>query len=324
MAKKRMISKQGHNTPLISGNEVLRLVSDATAFSRVSRLAIEEIEKLDVDHARYYEPIRDGRGCPAGIVWESLQTASHFNLAISLELTLKALIRLESPRERRDTHKLSILHDRLTLSIRNRLEAAWAMIDTSMPMELVAFVHSRKMPQPPHEPNQYKFDSLRDWFSYFDTELQMYTKRYTWENIAKEKYRLYIKDLRLFYGLFEILRILVLDKARGIGILLPDGQNSKWRQSPNFLTKSAVNNLDSFYKKSGWDKDSNGRWTKQRLDGNHILVHRPDLFWEILIMEGENFLTVEVGRAWSGSMSLDDGKCTDPVLVAELTTNIVK
>lgn len=318
MAKKRTTSKKSHNRPLISGNEVLRLVNDATAFSKVSRLAIEEIEKLDADQSSYDRPIHGGRGWRAGIVWESLQTASHFNLAISLELTLKALIHLEIPREKRDTHKLSILHDRLTPSSRNRLEAAWTMVDTSMPIEFVAYVNSKKRPQPPHKPNQYKFDNLRDWFSYFDTELQMYTKRYIWENIAKEKYRLYIKDLRLFYGLFEILCVLVIDKAKGIGILLPDRQNNEWRQSPNFLTKSTVHNLDSFYKKSGWNKDSNGRWMKQRLDGNHILVHRPDLFWSFLIMEGENYLTVEARQAWIIAEAIDDNKCTDLVLAAEL------
>lgn len=322
MAKKRMTSKQSHNRPLISGDEVLKLVSDAIAFSRVSGLAIEEIEKLDADHTRYHEPIHDGRGWPAGIVWESLQTVSHFNLAISLELTLKALIRLENPRDRRDTtHKLSILHDRLTPPTRNRLEAAWTMIDTSVPMELVAFVHSKSMPQ---SPQHCELNSLRDWFAYFDTDLQMYTKRYSWENLAKEKYRHYIKDLRLFHGLFDILRILALDKAKDIGILLPEKQNEKWRQSPNFLTKSSVDNLDSFYKKSGWHKDGNDRWMKRRLDGNHILVHRPDLFWRLLIMMGENYLTVEAGQAWGSARNLDDGKCTEPVLVAELKTSVEK
>ena len=323
MAKKRRTSKQSYNRPLISGDEVLRLVSDAIAFSRVSSLAIEEIEKLDADHARYDKPIHGGRGWPAGIVWESLQTVSHFNLSISLELALKALIRLENPREKRDTHKLSILHDRLTPSTRNRLEAAWIMIDKSMPIELSAYVNT-KTHQPPHQPKSYKLNNLRDWFAYFDTDLQMYTKRYSWENIAKEKYRHYIKDLRLFYGVFEILRILALDKARDVGILLSNKQNDEYGQSPDFLAKSSDNNLDSFYKKSGWYKDSNNRWTKQRLDGNHILIHRPDLFWQILIMEGENYLTVEVRKVWNIDKNLDDGKCTDPVLVAELKTNVTK
>lgn len=323
MAKKRITLKQDHNRSPISGNEVLRLMSDAIAFSRVSRLAIEEIEKLDADHVRYHKPIHGGRGWPAGIVWESLQTVSHFNLAISLELALKALVHMENPRQKRDTHKLSILHDSLTQSTRNRLEASWTMVDKSIPIELVALVHT-KTHQSPDRPKDHKLNNLRDWFTYFDTDLQMYKKRYIWENLANEIYRHYIKDLRLFYGVFEILRILILDKAKDIGILLPDKQNDEWRQSPNFLTKSSVDGLDSFYKKSGWKKDSNDRWTKQRTDGNHILVYRPDLFWRLLIMEGENYLTVEAGRAWNSSTNLDDGKYTDPVLVAELKTNIEK
>ena len=219
MAKRRITPKQGYNRPRISGNEIQRLVSDAIAFSRVSRLAIEEIEKLGADNARYHKPIHGGRGGPAGIVWESLQTASHFNLAISLELVLKALIFLENFRKRRDTHKLSILHDWLIPPTRNRLEAAWAMVDKSTPIELVAYIHA-KTPQI-NKMKHYKFSSLRDWFVYFDTDLQMYTKRYSWENIAQEKHRHYIKDLRLFYGVFDILHILVLDKARDVGVLLP-------------------------------------------------------------------------------------------------------
>lgn len=322
MAKRRMTSKQGYNRPPISGNEIQRLVSDAIAFSRVSRLAIEEIEKLGADRARYHKPIHDGRGLPAGIVWESLQTVSHFNLAISLELTLKALIRLESPRERRDTHKLSVLHDRLTSSTRNRLEAAWTMVDRSTAIELVAYIHAKT--DQLHKMKRNEFTSLRDWFAYFDSDLQMHTKRYSWENIAKENHRIYIKNLRLFYGVFYILRILVLDKARNVGILLPDKQDDELIQSPDFLAESADNNLDSFYKKSGWYKDGNDRWTKQRLDGSHILVHRPDLFWQPLIMKGENYLTVEVPQIWNIDKNLDDGKCTNPVLVAELKTNIAK
>ena len=323
MAKKRKISRKDHGESLISGHEVIRLVSDAIAFSRISRLAVEELEKLGADQANYYKPIHGDRGWPTGIVWESLQTVSHFNLAISLELALKALIRLENPREGRDTHKLSILHDRLTPSIRNRLEAAWTMIDKSTPIEIVAYVNTNTS-KSPHKLENNRLNNLRDWFDYFDTDLQMYTKRYSWENIAKEKYRHYIKDLRLFYGVFDILRILVLDKARDVGILLPDKQNDRCKQSPDFLAESADNNLDSFYKKSGWYKNGNDQWTKQRSDGNLILVHHPDLFWQILIMEGENHFTVEVPKIWSSNMNLDDGKCTDLVLVAELKTNIVK
>ena len=317
MAKKRKISRKGHGESLISGHEVIRLVSDAIAFSRISRLAVEELEELGADQANYHKPIHGDRGWPAGIVWESLQTVSHFNLAISLELALKALMRLENPREGQDTHKLSILYDRLTPSIRNRLEAAWTMIDKSTPIEIVAFM-STSTSKPPHRPENNRLNSLRDWFDYFDSDLQMYTKRYSWENLAKEKYRHYIKDLSIFHSVFEILHVLVFDRARDVGILLPERQANVWKRSPNFLTVSSTSDLDSFYKNSGWHKDSDGRWTKRRLDGNRILVHRPDLFWRPLISEGENYLIFESPRVISSAKKIGDERYTDPVLIAEL------
>ena len=323
MAKKRRISRRGHGESLISGHEVIRLVSDAIAFSRISRLAVEELEKSGADQTNYHKPIHGDRGWPTGIVWESLQTVSHFNLAISLELTLKALIRLENPREERDTHKLSILHDRLTPSTRNRLESAWTMIDKSTPIEIVAFV-STSTSKPPHKPENNRLNSLRDWFDYFDTDLQMYTKRYIWENLAKEKYRHYIKDLSIFHSVFEILRVLVFDRARDVGVLLPERQADVWKHSPNFLTVSSISDLNSFYKNSGWCKDSGGRWTKQRLDGNRVLVHCPDLFWRPLISEGENYLTVENPRILGSTKKPGSERYTDPVLVAELITGSEK
>ena len=321
MAKKTQASKQGHNKPRISGGEVLKLVSDAIAFSRVSWLAKEEIKKLGADQVDYHKPIHGDHGWPAGSVWESLQTVCHFNLATSLELTLKALIRLDRPeRQQRGPHRLSVLYDRLIPSTRNRLEAAWNMIDKSIPIELVAYVEADRRPDPPR---QSSFNSLRDWFAYFDTDLQMHTKRYSWENLAKGEYRQYIMDLRPFYDVFEILRVLVVDRARGTGILLPDSRSDEWKKSLDFLSNSLVD-LDSFYEKSGWHKDGNGQWTKLRLDGERVLVHRPDVFWKMLITEGENYLTVETGRAWSSTRNLDSGKYTDPVLVAELMADVTK
>ena len=321
MAKKKRALKPGHDRLRLSGREVVRIVSDAIAFSRTAWLATEEVKKLGADQVEYHKPIHGDRGWPAGVVWESLQTVSHFNLATSLELTLKALARLDSPqREQRGRHDLSILYNRLLQSTRNRLEAAWAMIDRSAPVEFVGYIHAC---QPPGVPGPIGFNSLRDWFVYFDTELQMYTKRYSWENIAKGRYRLYIKDLRLFFGLFEILRTLVLDRARDVGILLPDKQADEWIPAPSFLAGSSVD-LEKFYRRSGWHKDGKDRWTKQRSDGCHLLVHRPDLFWKMLIMEGENHLTVETGAVWSSTMNLVSGRAKDPVLVAELMNGVAR
>lgn len=323
MAKKRITSRQVRNESLISGHEVIRLMSDAIAFSRMSQLAKEDIGNLGANQVNYHKPIHGDRGWPAGIVWESLQTASHFNLTITLELALKALLHLDNPYQKMNIHELGILHDNLTLSTRNRLEAAWTMIDKSTSIEIVAFVNTSTS-KTPHKPENNRLNSLRDWFVYFDTDLQMHTKRYTWENLAKEKYRHYIKDLHVFHSAFEILRVLVFDKARDVGILLPEKQNDGWKHSLNFLTKSSINNLDLFYENSGWCKDCDDRWTKQRADGNRIIVHHPDLFWRLLISEGENYFTIENRRAWFMIKRPGDEKFTDPVLVAELADGSAK
>ena len=305
-----------HKGTLISGQEVLRLVSDAIAFSRTSSLVIEEVDKLGASYEDYGKPIHGDRGWPAGIVWESLQTAGHFNLSISLELMLKALLLLDRPDQRWSIHKLGTLYDSLDPRTRNRLEAAWSMIDQSKSFELVAYV-STKSRRVPSRPKNKRLYHLREWFDYFDTDLQMYTKRYSWENIAKQQYRHYISDLYVFFGLFDVLRVLVLDRAKDLELLLPSKLRNEWRRSPKFL-KSSVADLDSFYEKSGWHKDNEGRWTKRRADGNYILVYRPDLFWRVLIMDGENCLTAEAGRTLSRPVDLDGGVRSDPVLVAEL------
>lgn len=320
--KKKRVSNQGHKRPSISGNEVLRIVSDAIAFSKGSWLAMEETKKLGADQVDYNKPIHGDRGWPAGEVWESLQTVSHFNLAISLELALKALIRLDRPQhQQREPHNLSILYGRLAPSTRNRLEAAWTMIDSSIPVEFVGYVNAHQRPEPPRLVD---FNNLRDWLCYFDRDMQMYTKRYSWENIAKGRYRLYIKDLRLFYDLFEILRTLVLDRAKDVGVLLPDKHTDDWKRSMGYLAEASVDLEEAFYEKSGWHKDSKGRWTKKRTDGSHILVHRPDLFWKMLIEAGENFLSPENRFAWSSIMDLGSGGSTEPVFVAELTVGAVQ
>ena len=316
------MSKQFHKRPLISGGEVLRLVSDAIAFSKVASLATEEMVKLVANQDDYNKPIRGG-GWPGGMVWESLHTVSHFNLANSLELALKALVRLDQPQKQQNTHRLRTLYDSIDQLTKNRLDAAWTLIYKYMPIELVAYVNT-KFPQPPNKPKSIALRDLKDWFLYFDTDLQMYTKRYSWENIAKEKYRHYIKDLKIFFCLFEILRALVLDRAMDRGVLSPGKESDEWRRSPDVLPDVSVDDLEPYYRRSGWHRNDRDRWKKRRTDGNHILVHRPDLFWKMLAMEGENFLTVEIGRAWSSTVNLDDGRSTAPVLVAELMTGAAR
>ncbi len=96
----------------MNGVQFLRLIGDARAFRQSAWLVEQEIRRLEVRQGDL-SPVGGSTGWPSHSVWESLKTASHFNLAISLELRLKCLLYLVGvvPLKGFDGHRLAKLYD---------------------------------------------------------------------------------------------------------------------------------------------------------------------------------------------------------------------
>ena len=74
----------------MNGVQFLKPIGDARAFRQSAWLIENEIGQLQVRHGDL-SPVGGSSGWPSHSVWEALKTASHFNLAIALELGLKCL-----------------------------------------------------------------------------------------------------------------------------------------------------------------------------------------------------------------------------------------
>ena len=72
----------------MNGVQYLKLIGDGRAFRQATWLIEREIDRLQVTQGDL-SPVGGSAGWPSHSVWESLKTASHFNLSISLELRLK-------------------------------------------------------------------------------------------------------------------------------------------------------------------------------------------------------------------------------------------
>ena len=127
-----------------------------------------------------------------------MKTVSHFNIGISLEFMLKLILDLNKkplPKKPVDKHKLAILYDGIPCEFQRKLkiryrESVRAISESGNYTEtLVAFIHANDPPSPP--PNR-DISTLRGLFEYFDEDVQLWRKRYSWELIGRIKWRHYI------------------------------------------------------------------------------------------------------------------------------------
>lgn len=206
----------------MNGVQYLKLIGDARAFRQAAWLIEREIDRLQVAQGDL-SPVGGAAGWPSHSVWESLKTASHFNLSISLELRLKCLLRLHdiAPMQGRGGHFLAELYDRFGEgggSTEARLEELFQKAKTDRPLKLVAFL-STDAPDVPEGPGERTLRTFRDVLAYMDEDAELWRKRYSWEIAASGQWQHYIDDLGAFFEFLDTTESLAMEMARQRGIV---------------------------------------------------------------------------------------------------------
>ncbi len=200
--------------------QFLKITGDARAFRQSAWLIENEIARLKVTGGDL-SPVGGASGWPSHCVWESLKTASHFNLAIALELRLKCLLRLTGiqPPQGRDGHSLAGIHDRFGAhggATEAELERLFGQAEAAHPFSLVAFL-STDGPAVPDPPDNRQLRSLADFLAYMDEDVELWRKRYGWERAADGQWRHYIDDLSAFFAFLDATEGFATEMARRRG-----------------------------------------------------------------------------------------------------------
>ena len=210
-------------TESMNGVQYLRLIGDARAFRQSAWLAEQEIRRLAVRQGDL-APVGGSTGWPSHSVWESLKTASHFNLAIALELRLKCflLLRDVTPLKGFEGHCLARLYGQLgdgENSTVARLEELFQEAANEFPFHLVAFL-STDNPAIPAGPHDRELVTLTDLFAYMDEDVELWRKRYSWEQSASREWQHYLDDLSALFAFVDKTEVLATEMAREQGIVL--------------------------------------------------------------------------------------------------------
>ena len=206
----------------MNGVQYLRLIGDARAFRQSAWLVEQEVRRLEVRQGDL-SPVGGTTGWPSHSVWESLKTASHFNLAISLELRLKCFLLLQdiTPLKGFEGHCLARLYGQFGDNERStvtRLEELFQEETTEFPFRLVAFL-STDDPTVPAGPDNRELITLKDFFSYMDEDVELWRKRYSWEHAADRQWQHYLDDLSALFAFLDKTEELATRMARERGIV---------------------------------------------------------------------------------------------------------
>ena len=179
-----------------------RLLGDAKAFRHSALLIESEIQRLSAKPGDR-TPIGTATGWPSHSVWESMKTASHFNLGISLELTLKCLLRLNgiTPALGRNGHCLTKLFRQLEddeSGFGTILKTLFTDAVVSNPFTLIAFLVTDDPNNVPEGPPNRDIDDLIGFLAYLDEDMQLWSKRYSWEVVCQKQWCHYMDNLDAF------------------------------------------------------------------------------------------------------------------------------
>lgn len=206
----------------MNGVQFLKMIGDARAFRQAAWLIEHEITRLRVSDGDL-SPVGGASGWPSHIVWEALKTASHFNLAVALELRLKCLLHLNGiePPHGRGGHRLAGLHGRFgacgTATVAE-LERLFGQAVAAHPFSLVAFL-STDGPTVPDGPDNRNLQGLADFLAYMDEDAELWRKRYAWERAGGGQWQHYIDDLSAFFAFLDATEGLAMETARKRGIV---------------------------------------------------------------------------------------------------------
>ena len=150
------------------------------------------------------DPVPEMHGRTHHDMWVSMKSVSHFNLGIALELMLKLLLYLNNVAIPHD-HLLVKLHDRLPAKRQAQLEAAYQASRASVRAgyDLIAFINVASPTSQPSRPPNRDTSTLRGFFEYFDEDVILWQKRYSWELVDSGRCRHYLSDISVFVALIN-------------------------------------------------------------------------------------------------------------------------
>ncbi len=135
--------------------------------------------------------------------WLSMKAVSHFNLGTALELMLKLIMFISDIRAPHE-HTLLDLFDSIPTEWQNRLDSRYKVIEQECPdYELVAFVCKDSPTVAPSGPSNRDLDGLRGMLGYFDTDVMMSKKRYSWELFNSGVWCHSMSDITVFTELID-------------------------------------------------------------------------------------------------------------------------
>ncbi len=222
--KKKREARQKQSTNRdIRSQQYTRLNADSHAFDDAAQLVEQRISSLGLRPDDSTSCAGPG-SLPNNRIWESLKTASHYNLGVSFELSLKCLFVVwDVPIPRGpDGHSLVVLHNTLrqeSPETAGQLERLYQEASDEIgTMKFVAFRSTTgKPPKPPRTP---PIQTLQDICSYLDEDVMLATKRYSFETVGVgQPWRHYLDDLRVIGTLVGKLRGLGSDMARRAGLV---------------------------------------------------------------------------------------------------------
>ena len=203
----------------MNGLQYINLVADARAFRQTASLVEHELCKTGARHDDR-SPLGGPSGWPSHNVWKALKNASHFNLGISFELSLKCLIRLSGvePHSRKDGHRLAKLLDQLPPDSNSTLANLFLESLNRRPVRLQAFQVTvvRHAPSPPENRD---LRNLREFCDYFDEDVRLWESRYAWERTTTGSWQHYIDPIDTLLNFLDRVETHGAELAKAKGIL---------------------------------------------------------------------------------------------------------
>ena len=150
------------------------------------------------------EAVQGMRGRQHHEMWASMKTVSHFNLGIALELMLKLILflnKVDIPQH----HHLARLYDGIPPQFQKRLDSTFQDSRRVLPggFELEAFVNVAEPKPLAAGPPDRDVRNLRGFLEYFDEDLMLHQKRYSYELVDKGTWRHYLSDISVFVELIN-------------------------------------------------------------------------------------------------------------------------
>ena len=203
----------------MNGVEFLKLLGDTKAFKQSAELIEQESRRLKGKPGDL-SPIGGVTSWPSHRVWESLKTASHFNLGIALELRLKCFLQLHGMTPC-NSHLLSAHFDHLW---NGQSSTAVKLVDlfreaiNNHPFKLEVFL-TTDSPIAPVRPRNRPLNTLRDFLVYMDEDVALFKKRYSWETSMNNEWQHYLDNLNALFEFIDTTEKLAIGIAQDKGIV---------------------------------------------------------------------------------------------------------